>query len=107
MIRLRGPAEPDQQALDGGHERWNVLVNSGLDNRPCRVEITVRQLIAHPSDITPRDAGFGRQDLRIDVLHCLADLDETDANRVEHQPIVKAAPAQVGGDRLGGVDDVP
>nr|WP_229662481.1 hypothetical protein [Agromyces bauzanensis] len=48
----------------------------------------MRELVTHLGDLLPRDAGFGCGDRRIEVLDRLPDLDEADADRIEHDVVV-------------------
>lgn len=53
------------------------------------------QAVAHPDDGTPRNARLGGEKLGADVLHCFADLDASDANGVEHQPVTQVTAPEV------------
>ncbi len=88
-----------QQALHGSDERWQVHLDRRLDDRVGRVEVPVGEVVPHPSHVSPRDLGLGGEQPGVDVLHCLADLDEPHADGVEDEAIAEAAPLEVGSDR--------
>jgi hypothetical protein len=48
-------------------------------------------VVAHPSDIAPRNVRLSGKHLRVDVLDGLADLDEAKAHCVEDEPVVEEA----------------
>ncbi|GGJ94785.1 hypothetical protein GCM10011372_36330 [Agromyces bauzanensis] len=48
----------------------------------------MRELVTHLRDLLPRDVGLGRGGGRIEVFDRLPDLDEANANRIEHDAVV-------------------
>lgn len=94
------------KSQDGGPERDEIPLNRAGDLAVRRVEVAVREPIAHPSDVAPRMTGFGGEDLGRDALDGLADLDQPDAHRVEDQPIRQNASCHVVVDRVDSVEHV-
>ena len=62
------------------------------------------ELVSHTRNLCPRDRRFALQQLRIAVLHCFTDLDESHANGVEDDVVVDAGSLEVVGDRR--LDDI-
>ena len=50
--------------------------------------------------------GFVGEQLGIEVFDWLADLDQPHTYGIEHEAVVDGATVEVGGDRLGGCDDI-
>ena len=100
------PDDRHRTVLHGGDERWQVHLDRRLNDRVGRVEVPVGEVVPHPSHVSPWDLGLGGKPPRVDGFHCLADLDESHPNGVEHEAIAEAAPLEVGSDRLGCGEDV-
>ena len=95
-----------QQCSDCDRELRQVGRNRVLHYPVRRVEVSMRELISHRRDFPPRDVGLLRRQRCIDVLDGFAYLDESNANGVEHQPVVERASFQVPVDSADGVEDV-
>lgn len=65
----------------------------------------MRELVTHPDDLSPRDAGFGGEQGRVENLDRLTDLDQPDPDGIEDQTLVEIAVGEVLADgRAGGAD---
>ena len=64
------------------------------------------ELVPHARNIRPRDGRLAFQQLRIDILHRFADLNDSDANGVEDDVVVGAVACEVVGDGSAGHLDV-
>lgn len=82
-------------------KRWQIVGDGGLNDCVGCVEVSVREMVTHGGDIDPGDAGLGREQFWVDGFDGFADLDESDPDCVEDQPIFESAAASVVGDRLG------
>jgi len=63
-------------------------------------------MIAHAGDLAPRNSGLGIEQLGGQGRHCLADLKQPDADRVEDQAVRKVAALQMRADRVNGGLDI-
>ena len=77
-----------EEASDCCDERWQIVLYGRPHDGVCGVEVAVGQVVAHPGDVDPRDVWFSIQQLRGDRPNGLADLDEPNPDRIEHQPVV-------------------
>ncbi len=105
-VGVDGSGGAVEQTLDRGHERRQIVIDRRPDDRVGGVEVTVCEVVAHPSDIHPRNIRLAIQQLRGDRSDGLADLDETHAYGIEDQPVVEVATTEVIADRGNGSQDV-
>lgn len=87
-------------------ERAEVVVDDVLDDCVVGIEVAVSEVAAHAGDLLPGHVGYFVREVGIDALDRLADLDQTDADRVVDQSIVEIASGQVIPDGVDGIDDV-
>lgn len=87
--------------MDGLFQGGQILVDGGLQDGMCRVEVTVGEVIPHACDLPPGDGGLSAEQAFGQCLHGLADLQEADPYRVEDQAVGQVAALQV---RVDGVD---
>jgi len=59
-------------------------------------------MVTHPSDVGPGNIWFRSQQFRIDVFDGLADLYETDPDRVKDHAVIKTTTNKMCGDGCGG-----
>ena len=80
---------PVAEAPNPGFQDGKITIDGGLHDCVRRVEVAVRQPVPHAGDVFPRNVGFGRQHIGTYPLDRLTDLDEAEANGVEHEAIVE------------------
>ena len=81
-----------EEAGDRGLELVEVTADGCGHDRVRRVEVPVRELITHRGDLPPGDGWLAVEQVCWQGLDGLADLQEADAHRVEHQAIGQVAP---------------
>jgi hypothetical protein len=77
------------EAPDTGIQGGKIAVDGGLRDCVRRVEVPVRQTVPHAGNVFPRNGMFGRQHVRTYPLDSLADLNEAEANGVEHEAVIE------------------
>jgi hypothetical protein len=70
------------------------------------VEVAVREQIAHLGDLTPWDAGLGREQIAVDGLSRLTDLDQTHPDGIENKSVSHIPARQVPRDHVTRLDNV-
>ena len=92
-MRCSESGSPGQKPVNRGREQRDVVTSGRPHDRMGRVEVPVRQLIAHPGNLIPWDAWLLGEKIRIQIFHRLADLDQTDPDRVEDDVVVNPSRA--------------
>jgi hypothetical protein len=70
------------------------------------VEVSVREQIAHLGDLTPRDAGLGREQVAVNRLSRLTDLDQAHPNGIENQSVTHIPTRQMPRDDVTRINNV-
>jgi len=79
---------PVAEEPDAGFQDGKITIDGGLYDCVRRVEVPVRQTVPHAGDVLPRNVGFDRQHVGTYPLDRLAELDEAEADGVEHEAVV-------------------
>lgn len=79
-----------------------VVLNRRSQNCVGRVEIAVSQAVSHPGDLRPRKIGRIGENVWLKRLYGLADLDQPEPDRVEHQAIAEITTREVCPDCIDG-----
>jgi hypothetical protein len=72
--------------LDSAFEVGQILVDRGLQDGVCGVEVPMSEMVAHAGDLPPRAQWLRGQQIIRQCLDSLTDLQQADADRVEDQP---------------------
>lgn len=83
IVGRQGLSECLHDPFEGGQ----IVIDGGLQDRMGRVEVTVGEVVAHPGDLPPRNAGLGGQQTVGQRFDGLPDFEQADPDRVEDQTI--------------------
>src|SRR4051794_14297263 len=72
----------------------------------CGVEVAMREMVAHPGDLAPRDAWLVGEPPLGKGLDRFADLEESDPHGIEDQTIREVAATNMGTNGLDRGDDI-
>lgn len=98
---VRSVVVPLLHPLDRGSEFAEVVVDGAADDFDLTGEVSVRQVVPHARDLTPRDFRLRCREVRAERLHGLANLDQSNSDGVQDEIILEVAPTQM---RSNGVD---
>src|SRR5687768_4038458 len=76
------------------------MINSDLQDRMRRIEVTMGKMITHSRDLGPRYRRLGYQQCGWQGFDGLPDLQQPDTDGVEDQPVRQIAAAQMRTNRL-------
>jgi hypothetical protein len=77
--------------VDGAFEVWQVVVDCGLQDGVCGVEVPVCEVVAHTGDLPPRDGWLGGEQVVGECFDGLADFQQADPDGVEYQAVGQVA----------------
>jgi hypothetical protein len=84
-----------EEPLDSGNERREIVIDRGLNDGMSGVEVSMRQVNTHPGHVDLHYVRLQGQHIGRNRSHRLADFDETNADCIEHHPVIEGAATQV------------
>lgn len=96
LLQMRDVRDRGDRLFEFGE----ILVDGGLQDRMGSVEVSVGQVVAHPCDLLPWDAGLSGEQVGGYCLDRFADFQRAHPNSVEDQTVGQRPALQVRADRL-------
>lgn len=98
--------EPFKKASGRRFELGEVVCDGGRQYGVGSVEVAVGESVAHPGDLWPGKCRLRAENVVGEAFNGFADLDKTDLDGVEDEPIMEVSALEVGGDGINGGEDI-